>query len=106
MNNNSHKSHKKLHGCADIDVQPRNFGTQKNNSPSNPTATISLKALAKQYLERNWQYNSNATKGKNRCNFIAQKLDESFDAKYGISLQALKEFLGDDWDDYKDNPVH
>ncbi len=70
----------------------------------NQTTITSLKALAKQYLERNWCCNSNATKDENRCNFSSQNLDKSFNSKYGISLQALKEFLNDDWNDYKDDP--
>lgn len=103
-NNNSGNNSKKLHGCIDYTMQPRNFDSQKCNLPNNSTTTISLKALAKQYLERNWYCNSNATKEKNGCNFTDQNLDNSFNPKYGISLQALKEFLNDDWDDYKDNP--
>jgi hypothetical protein len=101
MNNDNTK---KLHGCIGIDTQPRNFDIPKSNLPNNQNATISLKALAKQYLERNWYRNHDATEDKNRCNFIAQNLDESFSSKYGISLQALKEFLNGDWVDYKDNP--
>ena len=99
MNNNS----KKLHGCIGIDAQPCNFDNKKYNPSHNPTATISLKALAKQYLEKNWQCNSHATKDKNRCNFTVQNLENSFYSKYGISQQYLKEFLNDDWNDYKDN---
>lgn len=100
MNNNNSE---KLHGCIDYVMQPRNFDGKNSNSPHNPTATVSLKALAKQYLEKNWGYNSSATEVKNTCNFTVQNLDNSFNSKYGISLRALKEFLGDDWDDYKDN---
>ena len=99
MNNNS----KKLHGCIGYVTQPCNFDNKKCNSSLNPTATISLKALAKQYLEKNWQCNSHATKDKNRCNFTVQNLENSFNSKYGISQQYLKEFLNDDWNDYKDN---
>ena len=95
---------KKLHGCINYVMQPRNFDPQKCNNSYNQTATTSLKDLAHQYLDRNWQCNSNATKDKNGCNFAAQNLANSFNSKYGISLQTLKEFLGDDWDDYKSNP--
>ncbi len=98
------QNNQKLHGCIGLDAQPRNFDTSKSNLPNNQNATISLKYLTRQYLERNWYRNSNTTKDKNGCNFIAQNLDKSFNSKYGISLQSLKKFLGDDWNDYKNNP--
>jgi len=101
--NNTDSKHKKLHGCISYIMQPCNFDGQERNPSSHQAATISLKALANQYLKKNWQCNSNATKEKNGCNFNAQSLDDSFSSKYGISLQTLKEFLGDDWDDYRDN---
>lgn len=101
MNNDNTK---KLHGCIGYTAQPRNFDASKSKLPNNQNTTISLKDLARQYLERNWYCNSNAPKDKNKCNFIAQNLDRSFISKYGFSLQALKEFLGDDWDDYKNSP--
>lgn len=100
MNNNPIK----LHGCIDYTTQLRNFDNQKCNRINNPNTTISLKALAKQYLERNWQHNTNATKDRSASNATIQNLDNHFNSKYGISLPALKVFLSDDWDDYKNTP--
>jgi hypothetical protein len=83
MSNNNQK----LHGCINYIMQPRNFDPEKCNLLNNPNATVSLKSLAKQYLERNWRCNSGAIQNKSQCNLVAQNLDNILNAKYGISLQ-------------------
>ena len=76
-------------------TQPRNFNTKECNTQHNPDATIDLKVLADAFLERNKQRNFCAT----------EKLHgDSNILKHGISMQELEKFLGEDWDDYKDNP--
>lgn len=94
----------KLHSCTAYEMQPCNSASQTSNPSSNPVATMSLKALAQQYLENNRRCNSSATEVKNGCNFTTPNLANSFIPKHGISLLTLKEFLNEDWDDYKDNP--
>ncbi len=98
---------KKLHGCIDHIMQPRNFDDQRCNPLCNSVATISLKSLARLYLDSNWPCNSSATQDKNRCNFSTEKTDKKlhsdFVLKHGISIQKLRGFLDEDWDDYKDS---
>ena len=77
-------SSKKLHGCTLYTMQPRNFDTQKCNRPYNLAATINLKGLTKQCLEKNQQYNFDATRNKNKRNFITKNLRNSFTAKYSL----------------------
>lgn len=79
----------KLRSCDHYITQPRNFSSEKCNTQCNHDATISLKGLAQLLLQRNWRCNSDATVDKNQCNFTTKE---------------LKEFLGEDWDDYKNNP--
>ena len=98
----------KLRCCVTYTTQPRNFSTKACNTQCNSNATIRLKPLADQLLQRNRQCNSDATKDKNQRNFTAKKTDEKLHSnpvlKHGISTQELKEFLGEDWKDYKDDP--
>ncbi|EKE00838.1 MAG: hypothetical protein ACD_21C00266G0001 [uncultured bacterium] len=59
-------------------------------------------------LQRNRHCNSDATTDKNQCNFVAQKNDKKLHSSasilnHGISTQELREFLGEDWSDYKDD---
>jgi hypothetical protein len=53
---------------------------------------------------RNWQCNSDATAAKSACNFTTQNLTHSCNSQDGISLQVLREFLSEDWEDYKGHP--
>jgi hypothetical protein len=89
-------SMEKLHSCIPYTVQPRNSGAEKSATTCNPSATASLKSLAAKVLQRNHRRNSCATNEKMRCNF-----DERADTL--ILIDEMKEFLGDDWVDYKEN---
>jgi hypothetical protein len=97
----------KLHSCIPYTMQPCNFNGEKCNSACNSNATASLKDLAAEVLRRNQRCNNNATEVKNQCNIHAtserKELPMIIMSKYGISLRELKEFLGEDWNCYKDN---
>jgi len=96
-----------LHSIA---MQQCNSETETRNTLRNSNATISLKALATKALQRNTQRNFCATNAENQRNFEAiktpQKLRElhSFiKATYGVSLEEVRTFLGEDWELYQDN---
>jgi hypothetical protein len=96
MNNNL--NNKQLPGCFTYVEQPSNSFAEKGNCKSNSQATVSLKSLAAKVLQRNQQSNSDATNDKSQCN-----LDELNNIFY--ATDELKDFLGDEWDEYKDNEI-
>lgn len=100
----------KLRSCVAYTMQLRNSDTKECNTSCNLNATVGLKAAANLLLQRNWQRNSDATKNKNQRNFTTEKTDKKLQSNSAvlqtkISTQELKEFLSEDWNDYKESPA-
>lgn len=97
----------KVASCITYITQPRNSDDKTCNTSCNSNATISLKALAIKALQCNTLCNFDATQSKNQCNFEPKKVDEklhrNITQKYGISVEKIQNFLGEDWELYKDN---
>tara|TARA_R110000868_G_scaffold380784_4_gene647024 strand:+ start:19438 stop:19950 length:513 start_codon:yes stop_codon:yes gene_type:complete len=77
-------------------------------TPATTHATISLKALANQVIDRNRQCNNDATLANKLRNFEAKNHPQKLHLQNcysGFSLRQIRELAGSDWQELKAEPI-